>query len=78
MTTQFVDQILMRDERDTNFMVESMPERQALRLVITGDDGSATLLVPYELVPALAERMCQLVSRAGKVILGSDEHYPDY
>lgn len=78
MPAQFVDHILMRDEKDVNLAVQSFPAKKAIRISIQDGDGVGVICVPYELVPKMAQQLCAMVTRAGRVILAQDEQYPDY
>lgn len=79
MPAKFVDHILLRDEKDTALGIQSLREKQTVRICVESADGiGASIHVPYELVPELARQLCAMVTRAGKVILASEEQYPDY
>lgn len=80
MPTSFVNVFKIVNEEDQAFLwVESLPRQKAVALGVRNEEGEvAKILLLYEMVPALAERLCDLVTREARVIIGTDDKYPDF
>lgn len=80
MPARFVNLFKIVNEEDQAFLwVESLPRQKAVVLGISNGEGDiAKITLPYEMVPALAERLCDLVTRESRVIIGTDDKYPDF